>query len=217
MWILAGAATVVLAAVIGMDFRIRKQPGRKTDERICQAILAVSLLLLVFSLIWKPATAVGLLLALAFANAFIVFQRARSLGEVARIKDAQGGEHPAEAPYEQFINTFFSYFDRGEADALEFEFRQWKMEIRFKKGEQVIPVAETPFHMLLQIKRLFDAATAKNPKTGVAKMRYVARGVFYEFLSEDSGGTLLRLRLINKRPASPDEVKNFDRTLAGVR
>lgn len=217
MWILAGASFVLLLCVVALDRAIRAHPGRKLEVRISIVLVVLSLLLLVTALVWRPATAVGLLLALTCANAFIAFQRSRAFREAAKVKAEAGFAEALEAPYEQFVNTFLSYLDRGEADALEFEFRQWRMEIRFKKGDQVIPVTQTPFHMLLQIKRLFDAATAKNAKTGEAKTRYVARGTLYEFLSEDIGGTLLRLRLLSKRPATAEETKAFDRMLSTVR
>lgn len=216
MWIIFCAAMAILLGVVVIDRRIRKFPGRKLEERLSMALLLLCLILLVASIVWQPTTLAGLALALACANAFIVHQRARSLLEVSRVQ-AERGQEPAEAPYEQFINTFLSYFDRGEADTLEFEFRQWRMEVRFKKNGQTIPVTNHPFHMLLQIKRLFDAATVKNQKTGESKMRYVARGTIYEFISEDIGGTILRLRLTNKRAAAPDEIKAFDRLLSTVR
>ncbi len=212
MWILSGATLTLLACVIALDAQIRRHPGRKLEVVFGRVILALSLILLAGSAILEPRSILGIFLALTCANAFIAHQRARSLVDAARVKSEAGDTAPlSEAPYEQFVNTFLSYFDRGEADTLEFEFRQWRMEIRFKKGASVLPVTDTPFHMLLQIKRLFDAATVKNLKTGESKMRYIARGVLYEFSSEDPGGTLLRLTLLNKRPATPDEIKAFDR------
>lgn len=218
MWILGSAGVAILLCILAIDFRIRRRPGRKIDIHLSKITLLLSLVLLLVSFFWIPAAIAGTLLALVCANAFIVHQRSKSLFEIAKMKNTGTGQAPfVEAPYEQFISTFFSYFDRGEADMLEFEFRRWRMEIRFKKAETPIPVTDTPFHMLLQIKRLFDAATARNPKTGESKMRYVSRGILYEFLSEDIGGTLLRLRLIEKRPASAQERDLFDRAMDSVR
>lgn len=208
---------MVLLCVIALDFQIRRHPGRSIEVILARLILGISLMLLIGAMILDPRSILGLLLALTCANAFIVHQRARSMVEAAKFNPGAGDSAVPEEPYEQFVNTFLSYFDRGDADTLEFEFRQWRMDIRFKKGAAVLPVTDTPFHMLLQIKRLFDAATVKNPKTGECKMRYIARGILYEFASEDIGGVLLRLRLLNKRPAAPDEIKAFDRTLAGIR
>ena len=219
LWILCGAAAVILVGVIGLDFRIRRHPGRACELRLAKFLLWTSIILLAVSVIWKPRILAGLLLTLAAANAYIALQRARAFSEVDRLRGEAVGakpEYAAESPYEQFVNTFFSYLDRGEADIVEFEFRSWRMEVRFKKGETVIPVTDTPFHMLLQIKRLFDAATVRNAKTGESKMRYAARGMLYEFLSEDIGGTLLRLRLLGKRPATPEEVGRFERLLSNV-
>ncbi|OGH59136.1 MAG: hypothetical protein A3G34_02300 [Candidatus Lindowbacteria bacterium RIFCSPLOWO2_12_FULL_62_27] len=211
MWVLTGVGFVILVSVLLLDRRIRARPGRPGDRRLAGGLLAVSMAALAVSAVWQPQTLVGLLLALAAANAFIAWQRAGSFLEAARLKGDSVPAVGAEAPYEQFVNTFLSYLDRGQADTLEFEFRQWRMEIRFKNGAHVLPVTDTPFHLLLHIKRMFDAATVRNLKTGESKMRYVARGVMYEFSSEDAGGTLLRLRLLNKRPATPEETAAFER------
>lgn len=211
-------AVALLLLVVLLDASIRRG-YRTVHVKIAGALLAAAVLLTAASLILNPQVIAGILLALACANALIAFQRARSFREMARVeKDTAAGGAPAqEAPYEQFVNTFLAHFDRGDADAMEFMFRNWRMEVLFKKGETALPVIDTPFHMLIQIKRLFDAATVKNPKTGESKLRYVARGVLYEFSSEDIGGSVLRLRLNQKRAAEPHEIKAFDRLLSHVR
>ena len=218
MWILYIGVAIILLGVFVLDHQIRRNPGKILYTRLASALFVLSLTGLLATIVIHPKMIAGILLAFACGNAFVACQRAAALMEAQRIKnDPEFEARAAETPYEQFVNTFFSYFDRGEADTLEFEFRQWRMEIRFKKGAREIPVTTTPFHILLQIKRLFDAATATNPKTGESKMRYVSRNVFYEFSPEDVGGTILRLRLIHKRPATTEEVSSFEKLLSSVR
>lgn len=212
MWILAGITALILVLVIAIDHRIRTNPGRRWHIAAGIVLLTSSVVLLVAGIAFSMEIALGLAMALAVTNAFVAFQRARSMA--AAVEAQERHDVPdAEAPYEQFVNTFFSYFNRGDADAVEFEFRNWRMEVRFRQGEQTLPVTDTPFHMLLQIKRLLDAVTVRNAKTGESRTRYVARGMFYEFLTEDIGGTLLRLKLVNKREASTEESRAFDRLL----
>lgn len=217
MWLSLGATAILLLVTL-LDFRIRR--GYRTCHvKIGGALVLFTAALALASCVREPRVIPGILLTLAFANAFIAYQRARSFREVAKVesgRDAAGGTRQ-EAPYEQFVNMFLAHFDRGDADAMEFLFHNWRMEIRFKKGERTLPVIDTPFHMLLQIKRLFDAATLKNARSGESKMRYVARGTLYEFLSEDVGGSLLRLKLLQRRSATPDEIGAFDRVLSDVR
>ncbi len=215
MWTITICAGVLLAIVLVVDHRLRTSPAQL--ERVCLGLLILSLVLLAVGGFYRPQTLVGVLMALTAANTFVVYQRAKSMAAVMQIERDKSGAAPTEAPYEQFVNTFLSYFDRGDADALEFEFRNWRAEMRFRKGDRILPVTDTPFHMLIQIKRLIDAATVRNAKTGESKTRYVAREMLYEFASEDVGGSLLRLKLLAKRQAATDEIRAFDRVLASVR
>ncbi|MBI4179138.1 hypothetical protein HY522_06940 [bacterium] len=201
----------VLALVVLLDAAIRRS-WRPWQVRAAGTLVILTMAGTLAGMVWRPQAIAGILMALACANAFIAFQRARSFREISRLETDS-----REAPYEQFVNTFLGYLDRGDADTLEFEFRNWRMEIRFKKAGQTLPVIDTPFHMILQIKRLFDAATVRNPKTGDRRARYVAQGILYDFSSEDDSGTLLRLTLREKRAATPEETRAFDSLLSSVR
>ncbi len=210
-------ALLIILLVLALDFSLRRHPGRSIEVACSRVLLWLTIAALIASVVWQPHLLAGLAWALACSNAFVVHHRARMLAETASVRRQTRPDQPGESPYEQFINTFFSHFDSGDADTIEFEFRQWRMEVRFKKGERVSPVTDTPFHLILQIKRMFDAATVRNLKTGEHRLRYVARGILYEFSSEEIAGTLLRLRLIGKHSASTEESSAFDRLMASAR